>query len=302
MSTKRFYAHGKLMLTGEYAVLDGAKSLAIPTKFGQSLVVSELLDTSHQIEWRGYNSKNELWLSANLPDNVSKKEEVLRLQNILKALEELNPNLFYQNNFAAETVLEFPNNWGLGSSSTLISLLAQWGEVDPFDMLQRTFGGSAYDIACATANGPICYQLLNGKAKWHELALAREWTDHAYFVFLEQKQNSRDGIKHYRGLKNTEGLIEKINKITDALGQVKDVTKAINLFEEHESIMSEVLKLPSINEARFNDFAGVCKSLGAWGGDFFMAVSNTNKNYITEYFAKKGLKTIFAYKDMIWSQ
>jgi mevalonate kinase len=302
MSTKRFYAHGKLMLTGEYAVLDGAKSLAIPTKFGQSLVVNEVRDTAHQIEWRGYNSKNELWLSANLPDNTIKKEEILRLQNILKALDTLNPKLFYQKNFAIETVLEFPNNWGLGSSSTLISLLAQWADVNPFELSELTFGGSAYDIACATANGPINYQLLEGKAKWNEVVLAPEWTAHAYFVFLEHKQNSREGIKHYRSLKDTAGIVEKINKLTEALESVKQVKAAIHLFEEHEAIMSEVLKLPSINEDRFKDFAGVCKSLGAWGGDFFMALSNTNENYVKEYFAKKGLKTIFAYKDMIWKQ
>lgn len=302
MSTKHFYAHGKLMLTGEYTVLDGAKSLAIPTKFGQSMTVKPLLDTSHQIAWRGYNSKNELWLNANLPNSGSNKEEVIRLQNILKALDDLNPELCYQKNFTIETALEFPNNWGLGSSSTLISLLAQWGQVDPFKLLERTFGGSAYDIACATATGPILYQLLAGKPQWKEVDLATEWTDHAYFIFLEQKQNSREGIKHYRGLKDPHVVVEQINEVTEALKTVKDVKRAVELFERHEGIMSEVLKLPSINEGKFKDFAGVCKSLGAWGGDFFMAISNTNKTYITEYFAKKGYKTVFAYKDMIWKQ
>jgi predicted SpoU family rRNA methylase len=119
---------------------------------------------------------------------------------------------------------------------------------------------------------------------------------------LEQKQNSREAIKHYRSLKDTGVVVKKINSITDALQKVKTVNKAITLLLEHETVMSEVLKIPSINESRFEDFAGVCKSLGAWGGDFILALSNTNKNYITEYFAKKGLKTIFAYKDMIWKQ
>ena len=32
-----FYSPGKLMLTGEYLVLDGASSLALPTMLGQSL-------------------------------------------------------------------------------------------------------------------------------------------------------------------------------------------------------------------------------------------------------------------------
>ena len=30
-----FYSHGKLLLTAEYAVLEGVKALAIPTKRGQ---------------------------------------------------------------------------------------------------------------------------------------------------------------------------------------------------------------------------------------------------------------------------
>jgi hypothetical protein len=32
-----FYGHGKLLLTSEYFVLDGAMALAIPTVFGQHL-------------------------------------------------------------------------------------------------------------------------------------------------------------------------------------------------------------------------------------------------------------------------
>ena len=38
----KFYSHGKLLLTAEYAVLDGAKALALPTKLGQSLEVKRL--------------------------------------------------------------------------------------------------------------------------------------------------------------------------------------------------------------------------------------------------------------------
>ena len=42
--TQTFYGHGKLLLTGEYAVLDGAKALSIPTRFGQSLEVTSIAD------------------------------------------------------------------------------------------------------------------------------------------------------------------------------------------------------------------------------------------------------------------
>jgi hypothetical protein len=34
-----FYSNGKLLITGEYLVLDGAKAFALPTKFGQSLII-----------------------------------------------------------------------------------------------------------------------------------------------------------------------------------------------------------------------------------------------------------------------
>ncbi|MEX0362209.1 MAG: GHMP kinase, partial [Allomuricauda sp.] len=34
---QEFYSNGKLLLSEEYAVLDGAVGLAVPAKFGQSL-------------------------------------------------------------------------------------------------------------------------------------------------------------------------------------------------------------------------------------------------------------------------
>jgi hypothetical protein len=46
----------------------------------------------------------------------------------------------------------------------------------------------------------------------------------------------------------------------------------------------------------FSDFDGAVKSLGAWGGDFVLAISNEDP---TTYFKSKGYETIIAYKDMI---
>ena len=40
---KEFHANGKLLLTGEYAVLDGAKAIGLPTKRGQSLQILSLI-------------------------------------------------------------------------------------------------------------------------------------------------------------------------------------------------------------------------------------------------------------------
>ena len=39
---KTYYSNGKLLLTGEYVVLDGAEALAVPTRFGQNLTVKQV--------------------------------------------------------------------------------------------------------------------------------------------------------------------------------------------------------------------------------------------------------------------
>jgi mevalonate kinase len=38
-----FYSNGKLLITGEYLVLDGATAFALPTKIGQNLIVEKTL-------------------------------------------------------------------------------------------------------------------------------------------------------------------------------------------------------------------------------------------------------------------
>jgi len=40
------YSNGKLLLTGEYLVLEGATALAVPTKFGQDLKVEKIKEKS----------------------------------------------------------------------------------------------------------------------------------------------------------------------------------------------------------------------------------------------------------------
>ncbi len=59
------------------------------------------------------------------------------------------------------THLDFPRDWGLGSSSTLINNVAQWAQVDPFDLHFKVSNGSGYDIACANEDSPIVYSTQN---------------------------------------------------------------------------------------------------------------------------------------------
>jgi len=60
--------------------------------------------------------------------------------------------------------------------------------------------------------------------------------------------------------------------------------------------MSNVLETLTVKEALFPDFNGTVKSLGAWGGDFVLVVSEKNPE---TYFQERGYDTIIPYNDMI---
>lgn len=155
--TQHFYSHGKLLLTGEYVVLDGAKSLALPTKKGQSLEVTHI--DSPQLIWKSILHDKRTWLDTGfkLPlHSTNQVEDSLtgRLQQILVEAQKLNPSLL-ETGVSLKSSLEFDKSWGLGSSSTLLYNIAQWAKIDPYKLLANTFGGSGYDIACAAAVKPI---------------------------------------------------------------------------------------------------------------------------------------------------
>ena len=57
--TTSFYSNGKLLITGEYLVLDGALSLAIPTIYGQSLTVRPI--SEKQLVWKSLDEKGKIW-------------------------------------------------------------------------------------------------------------------------------------------------------------------------------------------------------------------------------------------------
>ena len=54
-----FYSNGKLLITGEYLVLDGARAFALPTKFGQNLIVET--GSNQEIQWKSFNVDEKIW-------------------------------------------------------------------------------------------------------------------------------------------------------------------------------------------------------------------------------------------------
>lgn len=302
---KEFYSNGKLLITGEYLVLDGAEAFALPTKFGQNLIVEK--GNNQKIKWTSFDSDGSIWIDFELSfHDILKKNTAEESESIINTLIEilhqgylLNPN-FIDNSegYHITTQLTFPRNWGLGTSSTLINNIAQWLEIDAFVLLNNSFGGSGYDIACAQNNSPILYHLDNGKPIIETVSFKPKFAKNLHFVYLEKKQSSKASIISYYNNKNNE-LAEEIianNKITSAVSKAKTLQEFAIALEEHEAEMSNILEMQTIKESLFPDFNGIIKSLGAWGGDFVLAISDENP---VDYFNKKGFRTIIPYKDMI---
>lgn len=299
-----FYSNGKLFILGEYYVLEGAKVFALPTKSGQSLRVFPL--NSSVITWKSYDANGSVWFNDEIlvadviSKNIKEQDDKVRktLIEILHQAHQQNPNVLNSNSgFLVETELTFPRNWGLGTSSTLINNIAQWFQIDAFELLENSFGGSGYDIACAQNDEPITYQKANGQVLVEQVVYKPSFADKIYFVYLNQKRDSKEAIANFRKKqKDLTFEIAEVSKMTEQLLQIDDLNEFINFFKIYEANLSKVLEVPKIQQQLFSDFVGLVKSLGGWGGDFVMVASHENP---TSYFKQKGFETIISYQDMI---
>ena len=300
---ERFYSNGKLLITGEYLVLDGAKSLALPTIYGQDLCISPTKTPG--ISWNSFDNENRIWFQTHLSydeiisGGIPKDREIRNmLIRILHGANLENPKFVNdKKNLLIETHLDFDRSWGLGTSSTLINNIAQWTETDAFQLLKTTFGGSGYDIAAAKAKGAIIYQINNGQSTFHSIDFRPEFRRNIYFVYLNRKQDSNATIRNYKKKDVvSEKTILQINELTHSISTTEDFDLFCGNIEQHEQILSEVLGVATIKQQLFKDFNGTIKSLGGWGGDFILAAAKENP---TRYFESKGYQIVVPYANLI---
>ncbi|MBT8283376.1 MAG: GHMP kinase [Muriicola sp.] len=299
-----FRSNGKLLLTGEYAVLDGALALGLPTKLGQELSIEP--GSGKGLQWKSVDEEQNVWFETTFTEvelkpnaSISKGSDIRNtLLTLLREAVNLNPEfLDKMKSSLATSQLEFSRKWGLGSSSTLINNIAQWAGVDAFTLLWNGFSGSGYDIACAQHNQPLIYTLRNKVPEIELLEYNPPFRKSLFFVHLNRKQNSRAAISHYRkNVANQQGFLTQISEITRAVTSCSELSEFETLMLEHEELLSDALQLQRIQDQLFPDFKGVIKSLGAWGGDFVLATGNES---IRSYFNKKGYQTILAYDELI---
>ncbi|MGB0175828.1 MAG: GYDIA family GHMP kinase [Owenweeksia sp.] len=292
-----YRANGKLLITGEYAVLLGAEALAIPTRFGQTLAVEN--HERNKLLWTALDHRSQVWFKAEFDRHlniISSTDEsaALYLKKLIQTALQLG-KLPFPTSLHLKTSLDFPNNWGLGSSSTLISLIAQWSGIDAMTLFKETSTGSGYDVACATADHPIIYTLTEAGARWERKDLPPAF-DEVLFVHLNQKQRSAPEVSRFKASADFDRseLVQQVSALTQRFLNVSSATELSRLIDEHEALLSPVLKLPTLNERLFPDFEGSVKSLGAWGGDFIMALGPNAHSY----FRSKGFTTCFSLKEI----
>ena len=315
-------------MTGEYLVLKGALSLAVPLKLGQSLQVTLADTNTHRLHWIA-SQPEKPWFSVLFesetlqPLSTDDPTKAEKLSSILNAVRQLKPQAFLGCDLRFRTHLDFDPNWGLGSSSTLIANLARWANVNPYELLKFTFGGSGYDIACATAEGPIYYQLVDARSALRQaqgpkvvepvetptpivesIDFQPPFAEHLYFVYQGQKQSSSKEIKTFLAKANPVDLqkdIESVSEISRTLPKCQNLDEFCLLMQCHERIISRCIGQEPVQK-RFPDFEGVLKSLGAWGGDFILAATNWDRDQVKAYFKGKGLNVVFGYNELVLNQ
>lgn len=286
--------------------MDGATALALPTKLGQRMVIKNTRGSD--LIWKSYDKKGDNWFSADFgimdfSSNKTTDPAISKMLNkIFRGAINLNSEFLSKwNGFKVETFLEFPRDWGLGSSSTLVHLVAEWAEVHPLQLYYKVFDGSGYDVACAGADGPISFISNDEQTSYTPVEWNPSFTDQLFFVHLNEKADSQVAVKDYfKQVKSRNKLAKEIDKISQDVITVSSFSNFQELLEKHEAILSKALVRPTVKEQRFSDYSGCIKSLGAWGGDFVLACGKQEQ--VQNYFTEKGYATIVSYDEMILAQ
>jgi mevalonate kinase len=298
----QFVANTKFLLTGEYLILLGADAVVLPLRFTQKMSLSP--GPENIISWKS-KAKNKLWFWTKIEKNTkiiesSDPEKSSFLIRIFQAMQKLNPDLAMD---ALDILIEadFDMQWGLGSSSTLISLLAQYAEIDAFELNRMLSEGSGYDVVAATRNSSFIFHRDGAQYFTRDCPLRFPFRENLYFVYTGHKQSTEDSIRRFNALKkkNLKTEINEISEISAALPSVGKLDEFEYLLNKHEQIMTSVLKRKSLKQTIFKDLNGASKSLGAWGGDFAMITWHDSKQALKKYLYGKNIQTYFPWTNIV---
>jgi len=302
-----YYSHGKLLLSGEYLVLNAALALAVPVKFGQHIQLDHGFKED-KIIWETYMNDNQI-LNAEIDSKTlnvlytSNKSHSDFVAGLLEHAIEINTGfneLLSTSKIIAK--LNYNIEWGLGSSASLISNIAYLADINPYELHWSVSKGSGYDIACARSDKPLLYRLENKKPEVEFLDFKPSFYDNLFFIYTGRKQSSDESVMQYLKSSNVSAKdIETVSAISLNIIDSNDLDEFEGCIREHEAIISAVLKKKTIKEEKYDDFEGEIKSLGAWGGDFIMVTCKDGKEKVADYFHRKEMDIIFEYDQLLLS-
>lgn len=289
---KTYFAPGKVMLCGEYAVMSGVPALAFPAHKGQWMRVWDAnFEGNGTLNWENKDLYGEKWFECKIDTThmqviSSSNEEVSSvLLRLLKAIENKLPVFFDGKYFRVETNTEFSVNSGLGTSSSLIALMSKWTGVDAFVLQKEVFGGSGYDVACSLLARPVRFWLENNEPCWDHYVLNSDLTKDWYVVFPGKKRNSREALAEVKDRLNALAsdtlMLMQLKQIASMISHAANTTMLEAGLEMWQAMLAGYLELP-----KAYDYlglkpvkGGLCKWLGAWGGDMILM----NKTMLNEY-------------------
>lgn len=162
------------------------------------------------------------------------------------------------------------------------------------------FHGSGFDIACATAGGPIFY---TRNQPIQKLSLNYPFADQLFLIYSGKKKGTANEVRSFLKEKMiSETEIAEMSALSEefaACGNQEDFNR---LIEIHELMIGKLIGQTPVKEQSFPDFEGAIKSLGAWGGDFWLVSTQQSFSEMKSYFENKGLTTVFIWNDLILKQ
>lgn len=303
---KTFHSNGKLMLAGEYAVIADSKALAASLSCGQSLSVSFNSDGPHEVLWKTFEGESQT-VEFNFPiediDQKRYKPEGERgfLLLLLRAARRIDKRFLAERGlYVVESTIETGLKPGMGMSSSLISNIAFWANVNPYRLNRIISKGSGYDVAAARSSGIITYRKNCNEPEIQTVSLPENILNKLFLVHLNEKENTEKSISLYLNLLRTKKkAILSINEIIDKMLKVNTVEGFGGLMEKHDLILAKILSRKTAKQIHFSNFNGWIKSSGAWGGDYVLALSEDSDENVKKYFVDKGFKSVIKLNELL---
>ena len=298
------------MLCGEYAVTIGVEALALPVYLGQWMYVWEFDSPGggDRLIWEAKEKDGSTWLNESfalpletMEAETEKSSERDRSREVLHSMLSMVAEGFWKTgkSYRIETQLEFDRSSGLGSSSTMVANFARFAGLDAQKVQQKVLGGSGYDVAVAELGKGLVFWKNAEVANWDAWKLSADLTSKWKIVFLGKKQNSRNALADVKGklmeIEKDDFLMHQLQQVCAAVKMANQVPMLEAGLEMWQAILAMSLGL----ETPYQHFkfqpskGGLCKWLGAWGGDMLL---------INDVFEESEREALKKYQIVDWNQ